>query len=245
MKAFTLLLTVGLVSSTVFAAKPIVTATDSMTVASTEVDTSEVSCWRITLSGVGQYGADLSMTSLSKKSSPLYGAGLDVMFNLLPEEKFNLWVGVGTTYMPEQNYGKFCYFEGDSTYTYTFTEKIKLESYDFRFMVVPEWKVMDNFALGLRLGAGVCHYSGEGAGTNAFVTTNGAVSDSWKYSYSKTTFRAIIGAQAHWDITDRLGALVYGQVNIGQDADVKMDGEKIGELDGISAEIGVGLSYSF
>jgi hypothetical protein len=39
--------------------------------------------------------------------------------------------------------------------------------------------------------------------------------------------------------------VVYCQANIGQDADIKVHGGKIGELDGISAEIGVGLSYRF
>lgn len=246
MKALMLLLTAGLLTAGLFAAEPLVTATDSMKVVGTEKDDTAAARWRIALSGVGRFGADISMMDTPlNKSGELYGAGFEVMFNLLPEEDFNLWVGLGTTYMPKQEFASCLASESNANYTLTFDEKVKIKAYDLRFMVMTEWNLTESLALGLRLGVGICHYSGDDAETLSLSDAYGSASMRNTYSYSETLFRAILGVQAHWAITEQLGALAYCQAYLGNKADLKIDGEKVGEFDDVSAEIGIGLTYSF
>lgn len=246
MKALMLLLTAGLLTTGLFAAAPIVTSTDSMKVTATEKDDTAAARWRIALSGVGRFGADISMIDTPlNKSGELYGAGFDVMYNLLPEEGFNLWVGLGTTYMPKQDFASCAMREVAAAYTFSFDEKVKIKAYDLRFMIMPEWNVTESVALGLRLGVGVCHYSGDDTETLSVSDTYGSATMRNSYSYSETLFRAILGVQAHWAITEQLGALAYCQAYLGNEADLEINGEKVGEFDDVSAEIGIGLTYSF
>ena len=98
------------------------------------------------------------LKGLGSDNGDLWGAGLDVQFNLIPAERFNLWVGLGGTYIPEQDFADFAYSEGDAYYSYSEDYKARIRSYGMRVMAVPEWKVCDAFALGLRLGVSLEHF---------------------------------------------------------------------------------------
>jgi hypothetical protein len=62
---------------------------------------------------------------------------------------------------------------------------------------------------------------------------------------SQTLFRTLLGAQLLWQLSDQLSALAYGQAYFGESAKLELDGVKIGEFDDLSAEIGIGLTYTF
>lgn len=204
--------------------------------------------WRINLAGVGRLGSETSLidTPLNKQHD-LYGGSFDLHFNLLPGENFNLWLGLGSTYMPEQEVASYALVEGISVYTITFDDRVKMEACDVHVMLLPEWRLTDTVALGLRFGVGVCRYNGSvSESTELTDTTLGeTIAIESRGETSQTLFRTLLGAQLLWQLSDQLSALAYGQAYFGESAKLEMDGVKIGEFDDLSAEIGIGLTYTF
>ena len=200
---------------------------------------------RVSAGGFGRFGAEAKLKGLGSDNGDLWGAGLDVQFNLIPAERFNLWVGLGGTYIPEQDFADFAYSEGDAYYSYTEAYKMRIRSYGMRLMAVPEWKVCDAFALGLRLGVSLEHYKGEVNSNWRYSDSYGTASGYDTFSDSDNLVQGIVGLQATWNITDHFGLFAYVDGRFGGDVDLKVEGEKIGAFDGTSCEAGLGLHWVF
>ena len=101
---------------------------------------------RVSANGFGRFGTKGSIDGVGCDHGELWGMGLNVQFNLLPKERFNLWLGVGTSYVPEQELCTLDRTESAYGATGSTHEKLEVESYDFRVMLIPEYKVCDALA---------------------------------------------------------------------------------------------------
>ncbi|MBR4317500.1 MAG: hypothetical protein IKT85_01985 [Kiritimatiellae bacterium] len=208
----------------------------------------EVERWRITFAGVGRFGSELSLIDTPLNyAHERYGATMDTLFNLLPRETFNLWFGLGATYMPEQEIANYAFSDHVAIDTFTVEERILGAAFDVRLMLLPEWRLTPTVALGLRLGIGLCHYSGRIAtvATRVEPTSNAPLSGALHHTYAQSCFRTLLGAQVLWTLSDHFSALIYCQAYLGDRAEVQLKGTTIGEVNGLSAEVGIGLTYAF
>lgn len=143
--------------------QPIVTATDTYVGPQGE-RSDEAGLFRVSAGGFGRFGMDMKYAA-GREHLELYGAGVDFQYNLLPEERFNLWVGVGYSYAPEQDACKYTeqynYSSNGATWSETYAGKFELKAHDFRLMLIPEWQICENFALGLRMGVSLGFYDGK------------------------------------------------------------------------------------
>ena len=208
----------------------------------------EVERWRITFAGVGRFGSERSLidTPLNYEHER-YGATMDALFNLLPRASFNLWFGLGATYMPEQEIANYAFSNHGAMDSFTVEERLLGAAFDMRLMLLPEWRLTPTVALGLRLGVGLCHYSGRiataatGGDTMGDATLLGAPN----HAYAQCCFRTLLGAQVLWTLSDHFSALIYCQAYLGDRAEVQLKGTSIGEVNELSAEVGIGLTYAF
>lgn len=208
--------------------------------------------FRISGGAVGRFGLEGRAAAFgdfpgAKEHAHLYGMGLDVQFNLLPAEKFNLWLGLGGRYMPEQELMDYSQTWSDSFSTMTYKGKVDIEAYDLRVMLIPEWAITPSVALGVRAGIGFTHYRGKLTETSTVNVPSIAVSTSSSsaVSFSDTQFQGILGLQATWMLTDHIGIYAYGDGIIGGDADFTVNGEKAGSLDSTAFEAGLGVTITF
>ena len=208
----------------------------------------EAERWRITFAGVGRFGSERSLIDTPQNAAhDRYGATMDALFNLLPREAFNLWFGLGATYMPEQEIANYAFSDHVAMDTFTVEKRILGTAFDVRFMILPEWRLTHTVTLGLRLGVGLCHYSGRIATVAAGVETMGdaTLSDSPHHAYAQRCFRTLLGAQVLWSLSDHFSALIYCQAYLGDRAEVQLKETTLGEVNALSAEVGIGLTYAF
>ena len=196
---------------------------------------------RVSANGFGRFGTEGKIDGLGSERGELWGMGLDVQFNLLPKERFNLWLGVGTSYIPEQELCTLDVSESFSGATGTSHSKLEVESYDFRVMLIPEYKVCEQVALGLRLGVGFGHTKVSETWSDTLSYGGQSWGASGKEDDSDTVFQGIVGVQATWNITKNLGLFAYADGHFGKDVDL----EDYGSVDGTAFEAGLGLSWVF
>lgn len=204
---------------------------------------------RVSANGFGRFGTKGSIDGVGRDRGELWGMGLDVQFNLLPKERFNLWFGLGVDWLPEQDLADCAYTERGGVpgydYTYTMTDKIRFSSYGARVMLIPEWKVCEAFALGLRLGLGLDHVRGEVDEEWRYSDALGTDGGVDRYKSSDNLLTGIVGLQATWNVTDHFGFFAYAEGRFGGDLDLEAAGAKIGSVDGTSFEAGIGLHWVF
>lgn len=200
---------------------------------------------RVSANGFGRFGTKGSIDGVGRDRGELWGMGLDVQFNLLPKERFNLWLGVGTSYVPEQELCTLDRTESAYGATGSTHEKLEVESYDFRVMLIPEYKVCDALALGLRLGVGVGHTKVKESWTQTLSYAGDTFGAGGTNENSDTSLIGIVGLQATWNVTDHFGLFAYADGHFGADTDIEAAGAKIGSVDGTSFEAGIGLHWVF
>ncbi|MGN0890418.1 MAG: hypothetical protein ACI4W7_02070 [Candidatus Spyradenecus sp.] len=202
---------------------------------------------RLTAGGYGNFGSKMELSDPAASThGDLYGTRLDLQLKLYTKECFNLWVGLGGSWTPEQEFGTYSenYSEPD-LYTETFNGKMELRSYALRAMVVPEWQVLDPLALGLRLGVEVGRNKAKFSESWSYTDIGGTEHDSWNFENAETLVRGIAGLQATWMFTEHIGLTAYGEGQFGQDMNLEIDGEKFGTLKGTAFEAGIGLTWQF
>ena len=228
--------------------QPIVTATDTYVGPQGE-RSDEAGLFRVSAGGFGRFGMDMKYAA-GREHLELYGAGVDFQYNLLPEERFNLWVGVGYSYAPEQDACKYTeqynYSSNGTTWSETYAGKFELKAHDFRLMLIPEWQICEDFALGLRMGVSLGFYDGKLTETYTYADDWGSDSEGpCSYKQDDTVVQGLIGVQATWFFSESVGAYVYCDARFGDDVDLKIDGEKFGKFETSGVEVGVAAVGQF
>lgn len=223
--------------------EPIVTATDSGEVKMGERDC-DAGRWRVALSGNGRFGQELKSV-LGKEHIELYSVGLDVQYNLMSRDSFNLWLGLGYSYTPEQEAMDEKWHESDVDYSYSGHVTVDIEWHDFRLMLIPEWQVTESLALGVRLGIGVGFYDCTVKASDHYQ--DAYESESWSASYSEddTLIQGIVGLQATYLFTDYIGVQAYCDMVFGNELDTRVEGEKVGSFDPSGVAAGVAIVGQF
>lgn len=247
MKSLTSLALAALAASALYAVQPTVADGDNRLTWFNPTSEDWASRIRLSTGGFGEFGSELKfLEGGEKECSLLYGSRLDLQLNLLSKRDFNLWVGLGISYTPEQKYDDASYTESSVGYSYNEQEKMEFESYGLRLFTIPEWQVTQQLALGLRLGVEVLHAQATFTGSSLETWTGLApVSDSWKDRYSDTLVRGIAGLQATWMFTDHFGLTAYGEGHFGNKMSFKDDGEKWASFDTTAFEAGLALTWQF
>lgn len=247
MKHLVSLALAALASSALYAVQPTVADGDNRLTWFNPTSEDWASRIRLSAGGFGEFGTELKHLNINQKEcKDLYGSRLDLQVNLLSKRDFNLWVGLGATYTPEQKYVSYSYTEQGLGYVYNGNEKMEFESYGLRLFTVPEWQVTQQLALGLRLGVEILHAETTFTGSDVAVFAGGGTaSDSWKDRYSDTLVRGIAGLQATWMFTDHFGLTAYGEGHFGNKMSFEDDGEKWASFDTTAFEAGIALTWQF
>ncbi len=232
---------VALVMGGVFAEAPLVEETD------------DLPGIRLGVNAFGRTGVDgkVNMDGISrKKNGELCGVNADLQYNLFPEEHFNCWLGLGFAYAPERDFGSFGRSLSYADEYYWSREslrgKLKVEAYDYYAMLLPEWKVVESFALGLRLGLGVTHYRSKYSESWSFADSIGSEGRSASAKDSDVVLFGLVGLQATWTIAYDIALMAYCDARFSDEAEFKTGGTTYGEIEGGAAfGFGVGLMYTF
>ncbi len=250
-----LMLGMSVVAMSLFVAAPVqAQAANEMKV--TEEDTAKD--FRLMMGGMGRFGMDMQLQTFRSElvgSIPLgaafgwggdhgdlYGVGADVQFNLLSEESFNLWLGLGGSWMPEQDFVDYR-FSTPSMSGLTLAMLTDLSAYDVRLMLIPEWQITENFAVGLRAGVGVTHFEWESTAQIGFSKVGELYS--FKEDHHDLTLQGILGLQMSWMLTDNVGIYAYCDGRFGEDMEFTFFGCETGKISSTSLEGGIGISMAF
>ncbi len=173
-------------------------------------------------------------------------SGADLQFNLLSEEKFNLWMSIGGSAAPEQDFTEFYVSHGSpSTGKLSLTCDFDFAAYDLRLMLIPEWQLTDSLALGLRLGVGGSYYHWEVDERLAAFSSSGSGSISAKWHDHDLTLQGIVGLQATWMLSENIGVFAFCDARVGDKMELELEGEKVGELSSTSVDAGLGITFAF
>lgn len=149
--------------------------------------------WRVGVGGFGRGNIRTETSPLGRsRRTDLYGAELSIQRNLLTRGPYDLWLGIGGAYSPRQG-GVFAAKDADFGYG------------EFSLMTVPQRRLTDDLALGLRLGATFNWLNmKENAASDPAFDGRGS-------SDTRFAAQAILGVQATYMLTDRFG--FYGNVD--------------------------------
>ncbi len=244
-----LMLGMSIMAMALFVAAPVrAQAADEMKV--TEEDTAKD--FRLMLGGMGRFGMDVQPIPLlgylgwGGEHQDLFGVGADVQFNLLSEESFNLWLGLGGSWMPEQDFVDYHFDYTVDTDSLGISALMDLAAYDARLMLIPEWQITEDFAVGLRAGVGVTHYAWD-ATAQLGISDKGIPVFNWeaKESGHDLAFQGILGLQMNWMLTDNVGIYAYCDGRLGEDIKFTYFDYEMGKISSTSVEGGLGISVSF
>lgn len=121
---------------------------------------------RLSAGGFGRFGTETKIDLIEwSDRGELWGAGLDAQFQLVSDKDLTVWLGVGTSYVPEQEIATL----GLSAGGVSAAGKMELKAYGFRVMLIPEVQICEELAMGLRLGLGVSRAEGTGTLTASYA----------------------------------------------------------------------------
>jgi hypothetical protein len=103
--------------------------------------------WRFSAGGFGRGNIRTDSFYSTSDRAQVYGADMDVQYKILGNQKANLWVGLGGAFSPNQE----IYSKRGGQLFYN-RHMVDLGYGELRLMLVPEWKVSEQFFLGLRVG---------------------------------------------------------------------------------------------
>lgn len=193
---------------------------------------------RLSAGGFGRFGTETKIDLIEwSDRGELWGAGLDAQFQLVSDKDLTVWLGVGTSYVPEQEIATL----GLSAGGVSAAGKMELKAYDFRVMLIPEVQICEELAMGLRLGLGVSRAEGTGTLTASYAGFSAGGSQ----ETSETLVHGIIGVQATWALTDNLGLFAYVDGRFGNDLELEVEGVEICNVKATSCEVGLGLQWTF
>ena len=175
--------------------------------------------WRLTIGGFGRGNVKTRLKGGSGDHKQFWGADMDLQYSVWANQDFNVWVGIGGTFCPNQDaysgiggsrrsehqVSDDGYVTYDFNYATSERRSVELGYGELRMMAVPEWNVTERFALGARVGVAFdwirakCEQSSSWRWDSQFVTdipgilaTTDVDSDAGRSGYSegKTKFAA-------------------------------------------------------
>jgi hypothetical protein len=215
--------------------------------------------WRITAGGFARGSMKAKIGNLSDRVV-LYGGDIDLYYRAVEANGFTLWAGIGGTFTPYQDAGKVSFYEKDASDPYTTIELGGKGEFDvgygeFRMMLVPEYEVKEGWSIGGRLGVAFDWLRARGSfstwsktaiaipGIPTTTIPVGPTSDS--ENYSDFNAQAILGLQTTYLFTDNFGFYASLDYRIGDEAEFKENGEKVGKLDMDGWYAGAGVVVQF
>jgi hypothetical protein len=214
--------------------------------------------WRITAGGFARGSMKSKIGNLSDRVE-LYGADMDLYYRAVEADRFSLWAGIGGTFTPYQDAGKVSFYEktGDE---FTSIEiggdgELDVGYGEFRMMLVPEYEIISGWTAGARLGVAFDWLRARGKmstwskttiaipGIPATTIPVGPSNES--ENYSDFNVQAILGLQTAYFLTDNFGFYASIDYRVGDEAEFKKNGEKVGGLnmDGWYAGVGVVVQF--
>jgi hypothetical protein len=196
----------------------------------------------------------------STDRAEMYGADLDVYYRVMEKDSFSLWAGIGGTFSPYQDVAKMSFNEVDASDPFATIELGGKGEFDvgygeFRMMLVPEYEVKEGWSIGGRLGVAFDWLRARGSfstwsktaiaipGIPTTTIPVGPTSDS--ENYSDFNAQAILGLQTTYLFTDNFGFYASLDYRIGDEAEFKENGEKVGKLDMDGWYAGAGVVVQF
>jgi len=187
--------------------------------------------WRLGIGGFGRGGIQTGMDGLGSDRTSVYGAEMDLQYGLLRRGPYDLWLGVGGAYCPRQGDA----FDGNSQLAAA-QGQMELGYGELRLLTVPQRRVTEDLSLGLRMGVAFDWLNAKSS------VSSGASA----FSESDTRFAAqgLIGVQATYLLTDRLGLYSNVDWRLGGETEFETDAGK-STVDMSGWFWGVGAFFSF
>lgn len=219
----------------------------------------DVQTWRLSAGGLARGSMKGKIGTFSERCEA-YGAEFDVQYKAFNAGDFNVWAGVGGSYVPKQRMGKASFYERDNSDPDVTIElggdgAMDVTYGELRMLLVPEWQITERWAVGARAGVAFDWVRAK-IKTSAWSMTNihipgfpdtvipvGPAGDS--DNMSDFVAQGIMGVQTTYMFCDNLGLYANLDYRCGGSADFKKGGQKYGELnlDGWYAGAGVVVSF--
>lgn len=187
--------------------------------------------WRLGVGGFGRGGIQTGMSGFGSDRTSVYGAEMDLQYGLLRHGPYDLWLGLGGTYCPRQDDA----FDGRSPLAAA-QGQMELGYGELRLLTVPQRRVTEDLALGLRMGVAFDWLNAKSS----------ASADAAAFSESDTKFAAqgILGVQATYLLTDRLGLYSNVDWRLGGETEFETDkGRSTVDMSGWFWGVGAFLSF--
>ena len=215
--------------------------------------------WRLAVGGVARGSMKAKVGNFSKRCEA-YGADLDFQYKAFNAGDFNLWTGIGGSFIPTQRLGSKSFYECDNSDPDVTIEMGGIGSMDiaygeFRLMLVPEYDITDRWSVGARVGVAF-DWIRATIKTSTWSNTNihipglpetvipvGPDGDTEKMTEFAT--QAILGLQTTYMFFDNFGLYANIDYRIGGDVDFNANGQKYGSLDMTGWYAGSGVVFQF
>ena len=215
--------------------------------------------WRLTVGGVARGSMKGKIGNLSERCEA-YGADLDIQYKAVSAGDFNLWAGIGGSYIPNQHAGKMSFSQCDDSDPSVTMEvggrgELDVAYGEFRMMLVPEWQITERWTLGARVGVAFDWLRSTidattWSSTSIHIPGNPDIvipvgPDSESYHMSEFVAQAIMGLQTTYMFGDNVGLYANFDYRCGGCVDFEKNGQKYGELNMNGWFVGAGVVVQF
>ena len=182
----------------------------------------------MTLGGFARGGMGFRPEGFKKDHVEAYGADTDFQFNLLQENDFNLWAGLGFSWAPNRNaYNKREDVDVGGATAYNI-DRVQMQYGQLRLLLVPEWQATESLSLGVRLGVGLDWIRMRDRREGGLIIPGfGTFSDSGTEKFSRFGAEGIAGLQATYMFTDNFGLYANVDARMGEKVKFKKEGRRV------------------
>lgn len=215
--------------------------------------------WRVTVGGVARGSMKGKVGNFSERCEA-YGADLDIQYKTFSSGDFNLWTGIGGSYIPEQRVSKASFYEIDNSDPDVTIEdggrgSLDIAYGELRLLLVPEWQITKRWAVGARAGVAF-DWVRATIKTSTWSLTNIHIPglpeaiipvgpDGETDHMTDFVAQAIMGVQTTYMFCDNLGLYANFDYRCGGSADFEKNGQKYGELNMNGWFAGAGVVVQF
>lgn len=235
-----------------------IAATSIFAANAAEGNNEESNDWRISVGGTARGSMKAYALGFDSARFETYGVDLDLQYKAFSAGDFNLWTGIGGTYIPKQHIASKSEAAVDNSGApYAISEhhaagKMDVAMGEFRLMLVPEYALTKRWTVGARIGAAFDWVQASYRYTMWGSTTMSVPGEAIPYGpYSEkghsTEFlaQAILGLQTTYMFTDNLGLYANIDYRCGGDVSFETEGDEFAKLDMNGWVAGIGAVLAF